>query len=133
MKKLKSIFYRVEETQISRTQLQLKHYILYFIPVKTELKIENSRFKLVYVAIDEEDGDVLCVNTSRSELEAFVMDWFGINPNKNYSQPEECLGFTKINYSEIDGDLEGYWVFEEQQLKTKTRVNLWCKTLNERV
>ena len=133
MKKLKSIFYRVEEKQISRTQLQLKHYILYFIPVKTELKIENSRFKLVYVAIDEEDGDVLCVNTSRSELEVFVMDWFGINPNKNYSQPEECLGFTKINYSEIDGDLEGYWVFEEQQLKTKTRVNLWCKTLNERV
>ena len=133
MKKLKSIFYRVEEIQISRTQLQQKHYILYFIPIKTEIVIENNGFKLVYVAIDEEDGDVLCVNTSRDELEAFVMDWFGINPNKNYSQPEECLGFTKINYSEIDGDLEGYWVFEEQQLKTKTKVNLWCKTLNERV
>ena len=133
MKKLKSILYRVEEKQISRTQLQQKHYVLYFIPIKTEIVIKNNRFQVVYVAIDEEDGDVLCVNTSRNELEAFVMDWFGINPNKNYSQPEECLGFTKINYSEIDGDLEGYWVFEEQQLKTKTRVNLWCKTLNERI
>ena len=133
MKKLKSILYRVEEKQISRTQLQQKHYVLYFIPIKTEIVIKNNRFQVVYVAIDEEDGDVLCVNTSRNELEAFVMDWFGINPNKNYSQPEECLGFTKINYSEIDGDLEGYWVFEDQQLKTKTRVNLWCKTLNERV
>jgi hypothetical protein len=133
MKKLKSILYRVEEKQISRTQLQQKHYVLYFIPIKTEIVIKNNKFQVVYVAIDEEDGDVLCVNTSRNELEAFVMDWFGINPNKNYSQPEECLGFTKINYSEIDGDLEGYWVFEEQQLKTKTRVNLWCKTLNERV
>ena len=133
MKKLKSILYRVEEKQISHTQLQQKHYILYFIPIKTEIVIKNNRFQVVYVAVDEEDGDVLCVNTSRNELEAFVMDYFGINPNKNYSQPEECLGFTKINYSEIDGDLEGYWVFEDQQLKTKTRVNLWCKTLNERV
>jgi hypothetical protein len=133
MKKLKSILYRVEETQISRTQLQQKHYVLYFIPIKTEIVIKNNKFQVVYVAIDEEDGDVLCVNTSRVELEEFVMDWFGINPNKNYTQPEECLGFTKINYSEVEGDLEGYWMFEEQQLKTKTRVNLWCKTLNERV
>ena len=132
MKKLKSIFYRVEEIQISRTQLQQKHYILYFIPVKTEIVIKNNRFKMVYVAIDEEDGDVLCVNTSRAELEAFVMDYFGINPNKNYSQPAECLGFTKIEYREIPGDYEGYWKFKTDD-NIESRVNLWCKTLNERV
>ena len=132
MKKLKSIFYRVEETQVSRTQLQQKHYVLYFIPVKTEIVVKNNRFRLVYVAIDEEDGDVLCVNTSRDELEEFVMDYFGINPNKNYSQPAECLGFTKIEYRESPGDFEGFWKFKGDD-NIESRVNLWCKTLNERV
>lgn len=131
MKKLKSIFYRVEETQISRTQLQQKHYILYFIPVKKEIIIKNSGFKLVYVAVDE-DGDILHVNESRDALEYFVMDCFGINPDREYNQPDECLGFTKIEYSEFEDDLEGFWLFRSVDLVT-TRVNLWCKALNERV
>jgi hypothetical protein len=60
------------------------------------------------------------------------MDWFGINPNKNYSQPAECLGFTKIEYRETPGDFVGFWKFKTDD-GIESRVNLWCKTLNERV
>jgi hypothetical protein len=135
MKKLKSIFYRVEEIQISRIQFQQKHYILYFIPIKKEIIIKNNGFKLVYVAIDE-DGDVLHVNESRDALEYFVMDCFGINPDRKYNQPDECLGFTRIEYSEFEDDLVGYWKFKDTmdgKGVNVTRVNLWCKELNERV
>jgi len=86
---------------------------------------------LIYVAVDE-DGEVLTVNESRDDLEAFVMEYFGINPNKYYSHPDECLGFTKIQYSEFEDDLEGYWLFRSTDLVI-TRVNLWCKQLNETI
>ena len=84
---------------------------------------------IIYVAVDTDDGEVLCVNESRAELEAFVMDYFGINPAKPYTLPDECLGFTKINYSEHEDDLEGFWLFRDRD-DVISRVNLWCKTLN---
>lgn len=87
---------------------------------------------IIYVAVDTDDGEVLCVNESRAELEAFVMDYFGINPAKPYTLPDECLGFTKIEYSEFEGDLEGFWLFRDRG-DVISRVNLWCKTLNDRI
>ncbi len=90
-----------------------------------------GNIKLIYVAV-REDGDVLNVNESRDVLEEFVMDWFGINPNINYSQRDECLGFTKIEYSEFEDDLVGYWLFKDND-ENITRVNLWCKELNEKI
>lgn len=86
---------------------------------------------MVYVAVDE-DGDVLTVNESRSYTEKYVMDHFGINPDINYSRPDECLGFTKIEYSEFEDDLEGFWLFRSTD-GIITRVNLWCKTLNDSI
>ncbi len=107
--------------------IMCEEYLLYLLKL-----FFMSNVKLIYVAVHE-DGDVLCVNTSRSEVEEFVMDWFGINPNKNYTHPCINLGFTKIQYSEFEDDLEGYWIIDDEKFKEKTRVNLWCKTLNEKI
>ena len=68
--------------------------------------------KLIYIASDTE-GNVLTVNTSRELCEAYVMDYFGINPNKHYDKPAICEGYTKIQYSEFEDDLDGYWFFND--------------------
>lgn len=84
--------------------------------------------QLIYVAVDA-DGEVLTVNTSRELCTAYVMDFFGINPNKNYRKPAICEGYTKIDYSEFEDDLDGYWIFEDDG--EKTRVNLFNKILDQ--
>ena len=91
--------------------------------------LEVKKPQLVYVAIDSSDGEVFNVNTNRDDCEKFVMDWFGINPDGNYTAPSIYYGFTKIEYREIEGDLEGYWIFVEDG--KNYRVDLWCKCLNE--
>lgn len=85
--------------------------------------------QLIYCAVLD-DGTVMSVNTSRKDCEDFVMDYFGINPNKTYSKPSEYIGFTKIEYSEFEDDLEGYYKFSDEG--EITRVNLFTKILNEK-
>ena len=85
--------------------------------------------KLIYIAVDD-DGCVLNVNINRDDCEKFVMDYYGINPDKTYSSPSICNGFTKIDYRHFEDDLEGYWTFLDNG--KNYRVNLWCKILNEK-
>ena len=85
---------------------------------------------LIYIAIDD-DGTVLTVNTNRDNIKDFVFDYYGINPNKEYSHPSICKGFKKIEYSEFEDDLIGYWIFETDG--EENRVNLWEKLLNEKI
>ena len=84
--------------------------------------------KLIYIASDTE-GNVLTVNTSRELCEAFVMDFFGINPNKQYDEPAICEGYTKIQYSEFEDALDGYWFFNDGgQI---TRINLFNMIMDQ--
>ena len=57
--------------------------------------------------------EVLTVQTNFDKLEEWVKDYFGINPNKEYADPAEYLGFTKIKYSEFEDPLYGYLSFKE--------------------
>jgi hypothetical protein len=86
--------------------------------------------QLLYCAVLEDDGTIISVNTSRKDCEEFIMDYFGINPNKTYTDPSEFIGFTKIEYSEFEDELEGYYIFSNGT--EKTRVNLFTKILNEK-
>jgi len=84
--------------------------------------------KLIYIATDVE-GNLLTVNTSRKLCEDFVMDFFGINPNKHYDEPAICEGYTKIEYSEFEDNLDGYWLF--QDVGQRTRINLFTMIIDQ--
>jgi hypothetical protein len=85
--------------------------------------------KIIYVAV-EEDGQVLHVSETKELLEKYVLDWFGINPDKNYSHPDEFLGYFPFDYPEFEDDVKGYYTFKDSSGKL-TRVYLWEKVLNE--
>ena len=88
---------------------------------------------LVYVAVlrDKEltSDDVLTVQTDKSKLEEYIKDYFGISETKKYDKPGEYLGFTKIEYSEFEDDLMGYYKFKDGE--DISRVYLFCKVLDE--
>jgi hypothetical protein len=88
---------------------------------------------LVYVAILRDieltTDQVICVQTSFNKLETFVKDYFGISDVKTYGNPAECLGYTKINYSEFEDDLDGYFTFKDGDEITK--VYVFNKVLDE--
>ena len=88
---------------------------------------------LVYVAVLRDTemtcDQVLCVQTSFEKLEIYVKDWFGISEVRNYTKPAECLGYTKIEYSEFVDDLDGYFKFKEDDEITK--VFVFNKSLDE--
>ena len=88
---------------------------------------------LVYVAIlrDTEltSDDVMCVQTSFDKLETYVKNYFGISDTKNYTNPVECLGYTKFEYSEFEDDLDGYFTFKDGEEITK--VYVFNKVLDE--
>jgi hypothetical protein len=54
-----------------------------------------------------------------------------LNPNKNYTQPSENLGYTKIEYSEYEDDLEGYYTYKDSD-GVITKVYIFTKVLNEK-
>ena len=88
---------------------------------------------LVYVAIlrDTEltNDDVMCVQTSFDKLETYVNNYFGISDVKTYTKPADCLGYTKIEYSEFEDDLDGYFTFKDGDEITK--VYVFNKLLDE--
>ena len=88
---------------------------------------------LVYVAIlrdvELSSDDVLTVQTNRKNVDRIVKDYFGINETKNYTKPSKYLGFTKIEYSEFEDDLIGYYSFDDG--KEIEKVYLFNKLLNE--
>lgn len=87
--------------------------------------------KIIYVAV-EDDGQVLCINECPSNLEKYVLDYFGINPDKTYPKPEKYLGYFPFEYSEFEDDVKGYYSFEDEDGKV-TRVYLWEKFLNQNI
>jgi hypothetical protein len=88
---------------------------------------------LVYVAVLKDyDGltDVMTVQSDRNDLETYVKDYFGISENKHYDNPAEFLGYTKIEYSEFEDDLEGFYKFKQDE--DISEVLVYCKSLNEK-
>ena len=78
--------------------------------------------------------EVLTVQTNFDKLEEWVKDYFGINPNKEYANPAEYLGFTKIKYSEFEDPLYGYLSFKETINNEKNlidKVYVYCLTLDD--
>ena len=78
--------------------------------------------------------EVLTVQTNFDKLEEWVKDYFGINPNKEYANPAEYLGFTKIEYSEYLDSLYGYFSFKETIMNEKDlidKVYVYCLTLDD--
>lgn len=63
--------------------------------------------------------EILTVQTNFYKLEELVKDYFGINPNKEYTNPAEYLGFTKIEYPEGEDYLYGYFSFKETIMNEK--------------
>jgi hypothetical protein len=98
-----------------------------------KIKLSYNKYKmskqLIYIAVDT-DGTVLTANTSRELCEAYVMDYFGINPNKHYSTPAKFEGYTKIEYSEFEDDLDGFWIFIDSD-SDKTRINLFNMIIDQ--
>lgn len=88
---------------------------------------------LVYVAILKDDdytvNEVMCVQTSFAKLETYVKDYFGISDVKKYGKPATLLGYTKIEYSEFEDDLDGYFTFDDDGQITK--VYVFNKVLDE--
>lgn len=79
--------------------------------------------------------DILTVQDNFIDLEIFVMNYFGINPNKHYEFVPKYLGFTKIEYSEYEDDVIGYFNFEETYMnpeKLIDKVYVLQKELNEK-
>ena len=95
--------------------------------------IKKNKIMLVYVAILRDEtfstSEVMCVQTSFEKLQTFVYDYFGISDAKNYTKPATCLGYTKIQYSEFEDDLDGYFTFDEDD--EKTEVYVFNKVLDE--
>jgi hypothetical protein len=88
---------------------------------------------LLYVAVLKDyDGltDVMTVQSDRNDLETYVKDYFGISETKHYDNPAEFLGYTKIEYSEFEDDLEGFYKFKQDE--DISEVLVYCKSLNEK-
>jgi len=89
---------------------------------------------IVYVAILKDDDlsvdEVLTVQTDKKYFEKYVKDYFGINQDKKYINPAKYIGYTKIEYSEFEDDLDGYYTFDDGGIK---KVYVFCKTLNEMI
>lgn len=88
---------------------------------------------LVYIAVLKDDSftsdEVICAQTSFERLKTYVFDYFGISETKNYPKPAKCLGYTKIEYSEFEDDLDGYFTFDDEGEITK--VYVFNKVLDE--
>jgi hypothetical protein len=88
---------------------------------------------LVYIATYKDKDftapEVMCVQTSFERLKTYVFDYFGINETKNYAKPATCLGYTKIQYSEFEDDLDGYFTFDDEGEIAK--VYVYNKVLDE--
>jgi hypothetical protein len=84
--------------------------------------------QLIYIAVDM-DGTVLTVNTSRELCESYVMDFFGINPNKQYTESAIFEGYHKMHYSEFEDELDGYWVF--RCTDRSERINLFITVMDK--
>lgn len=89
---------------------------------------------LVYVAVLRDTemtcDEVLCVQTSFERLETYVKEYFGISEINKYDNPGTCLGYTKIEYSEFEDDLDGYFTFDDNGVITK--VFVFNKALDEK-
>lgn len=98
--------------------------------------------KTVYVALHTQNDDegkvdsfatcLITVQETRKELEEYVMEFFGISDKRTYTEPSECLGFTKYEYSDFEDDLEGFYRFKDVD-GTISRVYVYCKTLGEKI
>jgi hypothetical protein len=88
---------------------------------------------LVYVAVIRDVtlsvDEVITVQTKRENLEKYIKEYYGISDDKKYTNPAEFLGYTKIEYSEFEDDLEGYYTFKEDG--ETTNVYLFTKALDE--
>jgi hypothetical protein len=90
---------------------------------------------LVYVAVLKDNDlsvdEVLAVKTDKEMLSTYVKDYFGISETKTYNKVAKYLGYTKIEYSEFEDDLEGYFTFDDDGEICK--VYVFCKVLDEKI
>ncbi len=90
---------------------------------------------LVYVAllrdIELTSDDILTVQSELEDIDIIVKDYFGISETKQYIKHAKFLGFTKIEYTEFEDDLEGYYSFDDDGEITK--VYIYRKLLNETI
>lgn len=75
----------------------------------------NDKLTWVWVITDNEVGNVLYVTNTRENADRLIMeDYYDIKLGKteHESNGDKYLGFTKIEYSEFEDDLYGYYTFE---------------------
>jgi hypothetical protein len=92
-----------------------------------------SKIKLIYVAVvqdSDQEFDVIATYDNKEELEKYIMDYFGINPDKHYDSPAEYLGFTKFSQPDEGSDIcLGYYSFLD--MGEKSNVFIYENELNE--
>lgn len=99
----------------------------------------GDKLTWVWVITDDEDGNVLYVTNTRENADKLIMeDYYEIKvgETEHESNGDKYLGFTKIEYSEFEDDLYGYYTFEsnydtrtDSQPK-KERYNLFSKFID---
>ena len=99
----------------------------------------SDKLTWVWVITDDEDGNVLYVTNTRENADKLIMeDYYEIKvgETEHESNGDKYLGFTKIEYSEFEDDLYGYYMFEsnydtraDSQPK-KEKYNLFSKFID---
>jgi len=91
---------------------------------------------LVYIALEEtedKDFDVLTAQETREGILNYIKEYFGIS--EKYPNSAIYLGYTKIEYSEFEDDLEGYHLVKTYNPYDKkdeiSKIWVYCKQLNE--
>jgi len=95
----------------------------------------KNKNMLVYIALVRDleltCDEVINVQTDKNELFKYVKEYYGISDINYYDNPSEYLGYTKIEYSEYEDDLEGYMTFKDKDEIEK--VYIFCKELNQKI
>lgn len=88
---------------------------------------------LVYVAVlkdkDLSVDEVLGVCTTREKIDLLVKDYFGLTDKYPQNDSVKLLGYTKIDYSEFEDDLDGFYQVENDGVVDK--VYIFNKSLDE--
>lgn len=90
---------------------------------------------LVYVAVlkdkDLSVDEVLGVCTTREKIDFLVKDYFGLTDKYTQNDLVKLLGYTKIDYSEFEDDLDGFYQIENDGVIDK--VYIFNKVLDESI
>ena len=88
----------------------------------------------VYIAVQEpkdpdDSYEIIYVGSNREDVDFNVLDYFGINPNVNYAESAEYLGFIDNDCEYLDGFL-GTYSFKETDGQLE-KVSLYYRNINE--